>query len=107
VARRVSGVRAGTAFATVDFDRPDRQIGFVMIPQSPDEDAWGVTRMPIAILARQSMIEATKARPSTSSGSSPRSAVVCMLNRLIQASTPICLCPQGNGAWRRPSDHGH
>ena len=49
--RRVSGIRAGTAFTTIDFDRPGRQVGFVMIPHSPHDDAWGVTRVPIAILA--------------------------------------------------------
>jgi N-alpha-acetyl-L-2,4-diaminobutyrate deacetylase len=41
----------GNAFATVDFDRPGRQAGFVMFPHSPHEDAWGVTRLPIGIIA--------------------------------------------------------
>lgn len=42
---------AGNAFATVDFDRPGRQIGFVGFPHSPHGDAWGITRVPLAVLA--------------------------------------------------------
>ena len=42
---------AGNAFATVDFDKPGRQAGFVMFPHSPHDDAWGVTRLPIGIIA--------------------------------------------------------
>ena len=41
----------GNAFATVDFDRSGRQAGFVMFPHSPHDDAWGVTRLPIGIIA--------------------------------------------------------
>ncbi len=40
-----------TAFTTVDFDRLGKQIGFLMVPHSPHDDAWGVTRVPIAIIA--------------------------------------------------------
>ncbi|MBL8907105.1 MAG: succinylglutamate desuccinylase/aspartoacylase family protein [Rhizobiales bacterium] len=40
-----------TAFTTIDFDKPGKQIGFVMIPHSPHDDAWGVTRIPIAVIA--------------------------------------------------------
>jgi predicted deacylase len=40
-----------TAFMTVDLDKPGRQVGFVMIPHSPHDDAWGVTRVPIAVIA--------------------------------------------------------
>ena len=43
--------RPTTAFTTVDFDRQGRQIGFVMFPHSPHDDAWGVTRVPIAVIA--------------------------------------------------------
>ncbi len=43
--------RPTTAFATVDFDKPGRQVGFVMIPHSPHDDAWGVTRVPVAVIA--------------------------------------------------------
>ena len=40
-----------TAFTTIDLDRPGKQVGFVMIPHSPHDDAWGVTRVPIAVIA--------------------------------------------------------
>jgi predicted deacylase len=40
-----------TAFTTIDLDAPGKQVGFVMIPHSPDDDAWGVTRLPIAVIA--------------------------------------------------------
>ena len=43
--------RPTTAFSTIDFDRQGRQIGFVMFPHSPHDDAWGVTRVPIAVIA--------------------------------------------------------
>jgi N-alpha-acetyl-L-2,4-diaminobutyrate deacetylase len=42
---------SSTAFTTVDFNRKGKQLGFVMIPHSPHDDAWGVTRVPIAIIA--------------------------------------------------------
>jgi len=44
-------VRPSTAFTTVDLDKPGRQVGFLMIPHSPHEDAWGVTRVPLAVIA--------------------------------------------------------
>jgi len=43
--------RTSTAFTSVDFDRPGKQVGFVNIPHSPHDDAWGVTRVPISIIA--------------------------------------------------------
>jgi N-alpha-acetyl-L-2,4-diaminobutyrate deacetylase len=49
--RRITLPRASTAFTTVDFDKAGKQVGFVMIPHSPHDDAWGVTRLPIAIIA--------------------------------------------------------
>jgi predicted deacylase len=49
--RRITEERPSTAFTTIDFDKPGRQVGFVMIPHSPDDDAWGVTRVPIAVIA--------------------------------------------------------
>ncbi|HET7714444.1 MAG TPA: succinylglutamate desuccinylase/aspartoacylase family protein [Bauldia sp.] len=48
---RIADPRPTTAFATVDFDKPGKQVGFVMIPHSPHDDAWGVTRIPIAVIA--------------------------------------------------------
>ena len=41
---------SGTAFTNVDFERSGRQAGFIMIPHSPHDDAWGVTRVPIAVI---------------------------------------------------------
>lgn len=52
--RRIAEPRPSTAFTTVDFDRVGKQAGFVMIPHSPHDDAWGVTRVPIAIIANGS-----------------------------------------------------
>jgi len=43
-------VRPSTAFTTVELDKPGRQVGFIMIPHSPDDDAWGVTRVPLAVV---------------------------------------------------------
>jgi predicted deacylase len=43
--------RASSAFTTVDLDKPGKQVGFLMIPHSPDDDAWGVTRVPLAVIA--------------------------------------------------------
>jgi len=40
-----------TAFTTIDLDKPGKHVGFVMIPHSPDDDAWGVTRLPVAVIA--------------------------------------------------------
>lgn len=48
--RRIAPPRATSAFATVDFERAGRQVGFIMIPHSPHDDAWGVTRVPIAVI---------------------------------------------------------
>jgi predicted deacylase len=42
---------ASTAFTTVDLDKPGKQVGFIMVPHSPNDDAWGVTRIPIAVIA--------------------------------------------------------
>jgi predicted deacylase len=49
--RRIAGPRPGSAFATIDLDAPGKHVGFVMIPHSPDDDAWGATRVPIAVIA--------------------------------------------------------
>jgi N2-acetyl-L-2,4-diaminobutanoate deacetylase len=46
--------RPTPAFTDIDFERPGRQIGFVMFPHSPHDDAWGVTRVPIAVIANGS-----------------------------------------------------
>ena len=52
--RRITPPRSSSAFATVDLDKPGKQIGFVMIPHSPHDDAWGVTRVPIGVIANGS-----------------------------------------------------
>jgi N-alpha-acetyl-L-2,4-diaminobutyrate deacetylase len=44
-------IRPSTAFTTVDLDKPGKQVGFLMIPHSPHDDAWGVTRIPLAVIA--------------------------------------------------------
>ena len=46
-----AAIRPSSAFVTVDFDKPGKQIGFLMIPHSPHEDAWGVTQVPLAVIA--------------------------------------------------------
>ena len=43
--------RPSSAFTAIDFDKPGKQIGHVMFPHSPHDDAWGVTRVPIAVIA--------------------------------------------------------
>ena len=40
-----------TARTTIDFDRIGKQVGFVDIPHSPHDDAWGAVRVPIAVIA--------------------------------------------------------
>lgn len=46
--------RPSSAFSTVDLDAAGRHTGFIMIPHSPDDDAWGATRIPIAVIANGS-----------------------------------------------------
>jgi predicted deacylase len=43
--------RPTLAFTDIDFEKNGRQIGFVMFPHSPHDDAWGVTRVPVAVVA--------------------------------------------------------
>jgi predicted deacylase len=40
-----------TAFSTIDLDKPGKQIGWIMIPHSTHDDAWGVTRVPIIVIS--------------------------------------------------------
>ena len=40
-----------TAFSTVDLDKPGKQFGWIMLPHSTHDDAWGVTRVPIVVIA--------------------------------------------------------
>lgn len=43
-----------TARTTIDFDKHGKQVGFVDIPHSPHEDAWGATRIPLAVISNGS-----------------------------------------------------
>jgi N2-acetyl-L-2,4-diaminobutanoate deacetylase len=40
-----------TLRATVDFDRPGKQTGFIQVPHSVHDDAWGVIPVPIAVIS--------------------------------------------------------
>lgn len=42
---------AGNAFTDIDFDGKGRQLGFINVPHSPHSDAWGVTQVPICVIA--------------------------------------------------------
>jgi hypothetical protein len=43
--------RPSTAFTSIDYEKQGKQTGFIMIPHSPHEDAWGATRVPVAVIA--------------------------------------------------------
>lgn len=49
--RTASIPRPTSTFITVDLDKSGKQIGFIMIPHSPHDDAWGVTRIPVCVIA--------------------------------------------------------
>ena len=49
---------------TIDFERTGKQIGFVDIPHSPHEDAWGATRIPIAVIKNGAGPDASSCRPA-------------------------------------------
>lgn len=42
--------RSSTVFTDLDFDRPGKQTGYINIPHSPHDDAWGATRIPLCII---------------------------------------------------------
>lgn len=42
--------RSSTVYTTIDFDRNGRQTGFLNIPHSPHDDAWGAVRLPICVI---------------------------------------------------------
>ena len=48
---RTNEKRATSAFTSIDFERPGKQVGHIMFPHSPHDDAWGVTRVPIAVIS--------------------------------------------------------
>ena len=43
-------VRRSSAFLTVDLEKDGKQFGHINIPQSLNNDAWGVQQLPIAVL---------------------------------------------------------
>ncbi|CAB3876012.1 succinylglutamate desuccinylase/aspartoacylase family protein [Achromobacter anxifer] len=43
--------QCATVFTDIDLDAQGRQAGFLHIPQSPHDDAWGTVRIPMAVLA--------------------------------------------------------
>jgi predicted deacylase len=47
--RRSAG--SGSAFTDVDLGAHGKQVGFLYIPQSPHDDAWGTIRIPVAVIA--------------------------------------------------------
>lgn len=51
---KAAAIRPSTAFTTVDLDRKGKHAGFLMIPHSPHDDAWGVTRIPLGLIANGS-----------------------------------------------------
>ncbi len=48
--RRITDPRPSTAFTTVDLEAEGKHVGFAMIPHSPHDDAWGATRVPLAVI---------------------------------------------------------
>jgi N-alpha-acetyl-L-2,4-diaminobutyrate deacetylase len=42
------------ASTSIDFDRAGKQVGFINFPHSPHSDAWGATRIPLAVIANGS-----------------------------------------------------
>ena len=49
--RQKTAPRPSSAFLTVDPEKNGKQVGFLMIPHSPHDDAWGVTCVPAAVIA--------------------------------------------------------
>jgi len=39
-----------TVFDPMDYDRPGRQVGHLLLPHSPHSDAWGTIPVPVAVL---------------------------------------------------------
>jgi N2-acetyl-L-2,4-diaminobutanoate deacetylase len=37
--------------ATVEFDKPGKQTGFIEVPHSVHDDAWGVIPVPVAVIS--------------------------------------------------------
>ena len=43
--------RPSSTFTAIDFDRMGKQMGHIMFPHSPNDDAWGVARLPVTVIA--------------------------------------------------------
>ena len=43
--------KKSTAYTDIDFERSGKQIGFINIPHSPHEDAWGAVRIPVGVIS--------------------------------------------------------
>ena len=43
--------KSSTVRATVDFEKPGKQTGFIQVPLSVHDDAWGVIPIPIAVIS--------------------------------------------------------
>ena len=52
----VSEIRATTLSATVDFDQDGVQHGFLKLPYSHDQSAWGCIMIPISVVKNGTVI---------------------------------------------------
>ena len=43
--------RPSTVHSSIDFQKPGKQVGFLNIPHSPHDDAWGATRIPVCVIS--------------------------------------------------------
>ena len=48
--QRKHAVNSSLVFLTVDLERDGKQFGHINIPQSPNNDVWGVQQVPIAVI---------------------------------------------------------
>ena len=44
-------MRNAVGYTDIDFGKPGKQIGFLDLPYSPHDDAWGTLRIPLAVIA--------------------------------------------------------
>jgi len=43
-------VKHSIGYSDIDFDRPGKQVGFLNLPSSVHDDAWGVLRVPLTVI---------------------------------------------------------
>ena len=48
--KKGSVVVAGVGYSEIDFEKSGKQIGFLNLPHSPHDDAWGVLRVPLTVI---------------------------------------------------------